>query len=364
MQTSWRSWLGAWLKDVPRFRVALAEPVSTGSDPARGWSSLCNRIESMTPNRTGPGVQCDWEWGSDLQACKALPFLGRQLMARSLQDWPIRFATAPVCSTGPRVSVIIAHAGTDRLTQLRRTIAALFAQVDVTIDCIVIDQSREPIEAQLPAGVTYRHLAKTDIAAGWYKSWAYNIGARLATSEVLIFHDGDICAPERYAAEVYDTLTTRGYDAASLQRFLYYLNPTDTASVEQQNAFSLRETPERVYQNWKGGTIAVRREKFFALGGFDEGFVDWGGEDDEFYDRCRGVKHCRFGYLPFVHLWHPPQVDRKAADNRNITDVMPWRMGLSVTERMAELSQRQFGDLSAPDPRQSYKSRSVATGRP
>ncbi len=364
--TSLRSVLGAVCKDWPRFHRALREPVTAGSDPARGWSSLCNRIERMTPNREGPGVRCEWEWGSDLRACVDLPFLGRRLMARSLADWPISFAAQPRPGQGPLVSFIFAHAGTDRLTQLRQTIASIYAQECVDIECVVIDQSPAPIESRLPPGVVYRHLDKRRVAPGWYKSWAYNIGARTATSEILIFHDGDICAPTRYAHEVHQTLTTRGYDAASLQRFLYYLNADDTAKLETNQRFTGRETPQRVYQNWKGGTIAIRRETFLQLGGFDEGFVDWGGEDDEFYQRCGGVRHCRYGYLPFVHLWHPPQVDRKAEDNPNITAVMPWRMGLPIAERIAELTRRNFGDPHGPDPSRSYKSQRadrVATSR-
>jgi hypothetical protein len=111
-----------------------------------------------------------------------------------------------------------------------------------------------------------------------------------------------------------------------------------------------------VFQNWKGGTIAIRRDAFFELGGFDEGFVDWGGEDDEFYDRCGALTHCRYSYLPFVHLWHRPQQDRKLADNLNISRIMPWRMQIPAAERIAELKSRDFGNPSRPDPFFSYKS--------
>ena len=43
----------------------------------------------------------------------------------------------------------------------------------------------------LPPGITYRHLAKAGVARGWHKSWAYNVGARAATGDILVFHDGD-----------------------------------------------------------------------------------------------------------------------------------------------------------------------------
>ncbi len=351
-----REFLGVALRDWPRYRHALSVPVSVGVSPAEGWISLCNRIEQITANSHGPGVRCDWEWGSDLHACGVWPRFGRQLMNAALRDWPIRFADEPLGVTGPRVSFIIAHGGRDRLPQLQRTIRSLFAQTDVAVECLVVDQSEDPLGNALPAGVVYHHLRKSGVERGWHKAWAYNVGARMASGEILVFHDGDICVPQRYGAEVIRALSAGNDDVASLQRFLFYLTPQDTETVERTNQIPETLVPSRVYQNWKGGTIAIRRHAFFAIGGFDEGFVDWGGEDDEFYDRCRqGLRHCRYGYLPFVHLWHAPQVGRKAADNVNVTRVMPWRMGMPVADRVRELTQRQFGNTSQPDPQRGYK---------
>jgi GT2 family glycosyltransferase len=62
-----------------------------------------------------------------------------------------------------------------------------------------------------------------------------------------------------------------------------------------------------VNQNWPGGTIAVRRQTFDEIGGFDEEFVGWGGEDNEFFDRCLSRRFWRHAHLPFVHLWHAEQ---------------------------------------------------------
>lgn len=280
----------------------------------------------------------------------------------TLQEWPIHFAESKPTRSGTRVSFIIAHGGRSRLPQLCLTLKSLFAQTDIDLECVVVDQSEDPVFAELPPEIIYRHLTKCSVDQGWHKSWAYNVGARLATGEILVFHDGDICVPVNYGSAVVQTLSHDGWQAASLQRFLFYLNDSDTQRAERTQRFSPSDVPLKVFQNWKGGTIAIRRDAFFSVGGFDEGFVDWGGEDDEFYDRCRqAIPHCRFGFLPFVHLWHPPQVGRKAADNVNIKHVMPWRMGIPVTERVQELTQRDFGNPRGPDPVHSYKQASSPT---
>ena len=347
---------GVLLRDVSRYRRALANSGPGFRSDPQGWISLCNRIERVVPEPDGPGVRCDWTWGSALHAPGVLPSLARDLLQAALVEWPIRFADQPrVQSDTPVVSFVFAHAGTHRLPQLRQTIRSIHGQDDVPCECIVVDQSPTPLLPRLPSPLVYRHLDKQGVPPGWHKAWAYNVGARLARGSILVFHDGDICVPSSYSRELVRAFRERGFAAASLQRLLFYLDAADSDQLEASEVFSPSFTPTTVFQNWKGGTIAVDRDAFSKIGGFDEGFVDWGGEDDEFYDRCAAINHCRNGYLPFVHLWHPPQSGRKSAINPNIADVMPWRLALPREQRIAELMQRRFGQFDAPDPLASYK---------
>ena len=352
---------GVIARDLPRYLGALSRSgVGHRSDPD-GWISLCNRIERVIPDTGGPGVTCDWQWGSELHAPKVLPSLGRRLLGAALAEWPVHFADQPVvASDSPKISFVFAHGGEDRLPQLQRTIRSIYAQSEVPCECIVVDQSPIPLIAKLPSPIVYRHLAKDGVPPGWHKAWAYNLGARVAKGSIIVFHDGDVCVPTAYASELVGAVEYRGFAAASLQRLLFYLGESETIAVESADSIPLDLTPTLSYQNWKGGTIAVARDAFMALGGFDEGFVDWGGEDDEFYDRCGSLRHCRSGYLPFVHLWHPPQADRKSSVNPNIADVLPWRLSLPAAERVRELGRRRWGDASAPDPRAAYKRQRTA----
>ena len=67
------------------------------------------------------------------------------------------------------------------------------------------------------------------------------------------------------------------------------------------------------------------------------GFVNWGGEDAEFYDRCAEVGHCRHGYLPFVHLWHPPQPSKYGKQREENIDFFQRRMEIPRQERIRRL---------------------------
>jgi len=348
-----RELAGVAVKDAPRYLRALyGRGSSPNGDPL--WNALCNRREQVELNPDGPGLRCQWKWGTDLHGCQVVPAWGRKLMHLALRIWPIRFADEPLSDSGARISFLFAHRGRERLSQLKQTLRSVLAQSGVQVECIVADLSPEPVCESLPEAVRVLRVPAAAESDDWHKAWAFNLAARQASGDILVFQDGDVCVPDQYGRELVSTLWDRGYDVASIQRFLFYLDEASTAefagSTKRQGL-----TPIRVRQNWKGGTIAVRRDAFFALGGFDEGFVDWGGEDDEFFDRCGALGHCRFGYLPMIHLWHPPQSGRLAADNPNTKIVLPARCRIPATQRIAELRDRGFGQMSGPRPAISYR---------
>ncbi len=73
-------------------------------------------------------------------------------------------------------------------------------------------------------------------------------------------------------------------------------------------------SPEIVLQNLTGGgSLGVEVSAFRELGGMDEGFVGWGGEDVEFWDRAQTLPVWNYGCLPLVHLWHEPQPGKTPA---------------------------------------------------
>ena len=68
---------------------------------------------------------------------------------------------------------------------------------------------------------------------------------------------------------------------------------------------------DAIVQNLEaGGSSGAGRQAYFDIGGFDERFIGWGGEDNEFWERAQTKKVYPYGYLPLVHLWHEPQRGR------------------------------------------------------
>lgn len=359
MFSSIKEYAGVLLKDTGRYRRALTADSRTANDDP-SWVHLCNRNETLEVNPNGRGVRCPWRWTSDLHACGVRPDWGRRLAERAFSDWPVSFSQVPT-GTGPTgLSFIIAHEGSERQDHVQWVAQSVLAQQDISVECIVVDQSESPSFAErLPGAVRYLHRPRPDGLAGWRKSWAFNQGARESSGDLLVFHDGDIVCPEGYGKALADSMGEFG--AASIQRFLFNLSEADTKEFFRTGIWPAFLQPDRVRQNWEGGTIAVRRDAFFELGGYDEAFVGWGGEDNEFFNRCSAVGHLQFGFMPFVHLWHPAQTDKHTTDNLNISHVLDARLAIPAQDRMHELKRRNFGNSQRPDPLTGYRDNTSST---
>jgi hypothetical protein len=301
---SLRHRLGALVYDWPRFvRHGLAGDANL----------MRNRAESIV--RDERGVRCDWQFTSELHLANVYPGTSRILLRRALKTWPITLRDVPRSTDDPSVSFLIGHRGLERLPNLLATLRSIAGQTGADVECIVIEQSAtKEIEGKLPRWVRYLH---TPVAPGfdYCRSATFNAAVPLARGEVIIAHDNDMLVPERYAAEVL-ARAGEGWQFLDLKRFIFYLSEDDSRAMF--DGAPLRgDHATTIVQNLKGGSIAATKDAYLAIGGFDEDFVGWGGEDLEFWERARAYGRVyEFGYLPIVHLWHRAQagkVDRGGA---------------------------------------------------
>ncbi|HYO45579.1 MAG TPA: glycosyltransferase family A protein [Gemmatimonadota bacterium] len=348
MRFTLRQKLGAVLIDWPRYEWNLRELALPGR-PSGHWTRIANRDDELLAAPRGNGVDRVGRWTSRLHGCAVFPSLGRRLMRRSLAEWPIELSPELAGSETeePDITFVIGHRGIDRIPHLLTTLRSIAAQSDARIECVVVEQSeRAEAGALLPDWVRYLHTPPPVAALPYVRAWALNTGARLARGRLLVFHDGDMLMPRRYAAELL-TAHGLGFEVINLKRFVFYL-------AEETKAALLDGVPaesgklDAVVQNLQaGGSVAVDREAFFELGGFDEMFVGWGGEDDEFWDRARTRRLWPWGHLPCVHLWHraqPEKVRRERSTAARLED----RLRVPAETRIRELSTRHFGIPAGP----------------
>jgi GT2 family glycosyltransferase len=339
-----KEFAGVLVKDLARYVRLLRRKDS--SDYLR----ICNRAERLELGPGGLGYRCDWKWTSELHAPKHLSVLGRWLMKRALADHPIGFAERPRSEhESPDISFIIGHRGDSRLPHLLSTLASIAAQRDIVLECLVIEQDVRPqLPAHLPSWVRHVHTPPPDAGMAYCRSWAFNIGARLARGRVLVLHDNDILVPRDYGAHLLAHFR-EGFDMVNLKRFVFYLSAGHTDAVLGGEAAGLADAPlEAIVQNAEcGASVAVLRDAYERIGGMDESFIGWGGEDNEFCERAHTLRTWPYAYLPFVHLWHPAQPGKQRLDNPTLRRFHELS-AIPAKDRVARLRQLQGGSMAGP----------------
>ena len=292
------------------------------------WLDLCNRHERLTTDVITNGRTCEWRDSSQLTVGRVFPRVADRLLQHCIAKWPVRFNfdSTPCLSEIPTASVLMAIGGGERLPQFYLALAALRSQTHQALEVIVVEQGpTASLQRTLPVDVRYEHDL---VAAGtpFNKSRALNRAAAVARGDVLLIHDADFVVPVDYAAEV--TQSLRGVSGVRPARFIFYLDQPSTVRLMESRAMTSSSSVEYVTQNTPC-PMALKRSTYWDIGGHDESFVGWGGEDVEFLSRLRTLTVAEGGWLPTIHLWHP-SAPRKASGHRN---------------------QRQQDELLATDPR-------------
>ena len=349
-----RQYVGAVVYDVLPFLARTLRSPGNRRRPRWGWNR--NRRDRVTSGPSGEGYCCHWEHTRDLHVARMFPALGTLLLKRMLSDWPIEFMDGPVQKSGfsekpgffghlfqPEVSFVIGHRGTARLPHLLLTLQSIAAQVGVTVECVVVEQSFEQqLSDVLPEWVRY-HFTKTPSADYLYnRSWALNEGVRLAQGRIVILHHGDMLVPTEYAAEMKRQVDA-GYDVVNLKRFIAYLNQASSQVVFDRRILSVPLRSDEIIGNLcAGGSLGITRDAYYSIGAMDEQFVGWGGEDTEFWDRCQTLRVANHTYLPIVHLWHPSQPGKAAVNGLGASTATYFqqRMALPIADRISELRRR------------------------
>jgi glycosyl transferase family 7 (putative galactosyltransferase) len=306
-----RSLLGVLVRDLPRYVHSL-------TNGSRDYLRLSNYAERVTAAPFGAvGHRCEWRWTSDLHAAKVVPALGRWLLRRALADHPIDLADAPAeTAQTPQVTFVIGHRGSERNRLLELTLMSIAAQRGAAVEAVVVEQAPGPSEVVLPAWV-HHVVTPSRGGAPYNRAWAFNVGARVAKGRIIVLHDGDMLAPADYASCILAHVHA-GSDVVELKRFIFYLSERDTDTVCRARQLS-EATPKRIVQNsLGGGSVAITAAAYARLGGMDEGFVGWGGEDSEFWERCGLLSRWDYAYLPIIHLWHRDQPKKEHIDNPTV----------------------------------------------
>jgi len=334
-----RQTLGCWAHE--RWRTEVALRLGPSAPPLVGWLGLHNRREHV---ETMPGgIACAWTGSSPLTVARVFPAVGARLLRHCLRQWPIVFRDRlePSPDT-PIVSVVLPVGGEDRIHLFRSVVQAFCGQSLRAMEVIVVEQATTPVyEQHCPPGVRYVHVSDRP-GHEFNRSRTLNAGAAAARGKFLVLHDADALPPYRLCEVVAERMGD-GHDGWLPHRLIFYLTAEASATFAGSRGARLPSEVGEVVQNNPSTCDAVSKSAFESIGGYDERYQGWGGEDEEFLERLHTLRFLRGGILPLVHLWHPP-APKKASGDRNL------RLSAEVMAQPVEQRIRRLRALAGPPP--------------
>ncbi len=219
------------------------------------------------------------------------------------------------------------------------------------LEVIVVDDGSDP-PIRPPASSLAVRVARQE-RRGFGLARARNTGARAAAHDILVFLDGDVIAEAgllaahaRWHHAVSDALTLGfcasvsaagiGADAirsrAGALAELFAGRGFDPPWPDRHMARTddLTSRHEDLFRAVTGGNFAISRALFEELGGFDESFARYGGEDTEFAYRAQ-VRGALLVPVRDAFGWHQGR----------------WREGRDAKERSQDLQAGKLAELIA-----------------
>ncbi|MBB3159458.1 GT2 family glycosyltransferase [Microbacterium proteolyticum] len=229
----------------------------------------------------------------------------------------------------PRVTVIVTHY--DQPEQLARTLAALQRQDHPAerLEIIVADDG-SPTEPVVPPGI--RLLRQED--RGFRAAAARNLGAAAATGDVLCFLDADTTPEPEYVRQLTrlpallpEAVTVGRRRHADLTGLDAGTPVADAGPARElaepawlRDAYAgsdnLLHADDRSYRYVISAVAACSRAFFEEIGGFDESFSSYGGEDWEWAHRAWQAGAV-LAHVPRAVAWHDgPDWAGRSGDDR------------------------------------------------
>ena len=202
------------------------------------------------------------------------------------------------------ISIVVGYRNRE-IERVKRSLDSLLQQKYVDFEMIFIDYGSDhsiskDIE-QLLASYTFTKYCYYD-TRGWFwnRAHALNTGAKMAKGDLLLFYDIDLILESNFL----ENLSILTFNSTFYTFTCFYL-------PEKFEFFNDLLNKGVHYEQNYVGLCAIKRDIFLLIGGFDEYFMVWGVEDDDFYRRLElmNIKRIQLGQPNFYvfHLWHKTQ---------------------------------------------------------
>ncbi|MEU2572904.1 glycosyltransferase [Streptomyces anulatus] len=176
---------------------------------------------------------------------------------------------------------------------------------------VVVESDSRPRWRELFADACDAYVFAPD-QGRFNKSWTVNVGVvhGARPAELVCVLDGDILVDRDFVARAVERFTRPGTQAHWPFEDMLFLDPDSSARAVRTRCLDGAPGPGQdhlrgvLLRRPPGGCVWLREDLFTRIGGMDERFCGWGGEDQDFVWRAE-----RYGPMdrhrdPLVHLHH------------------------------------------------------------
>ena len=218
----------------------------------------------------------------------------------------------------------------DRIHNLRRVLdwVSGFGGVEI----IIVEQDDAPRLPSFTIKGVKHVFTKSEMP--FNKAWAFNVGLKYATTETIVFGDCDLIMDPNKMIEALKKL--ENYDCVSPYSRVIDLDPNEVnMNLDQMATINRPGRGETDIQKicLAGGIIMYRKEAIYKIGGFDQGFIGWGGEDD-FQSHKSKIFLTWYEQMGTTcyHLWH----------ERGAPDPVPYQRNLELLNKLMSLGKEDL----------------------
>jgi predicted glycosyltransferase involved in capsule biosynthesis len=216
----------------------------------------------------------------------------------------------------------------DRLQNLRRVLDWIngFAGVEV----LLIEQDKHSKISHL--NLKAKHIF-TKSNMPFNKSWAFNVGLKYSNSNIIVFGDSDlIMEPNQFIAAL--TIMNQYEMVNPYNSVIDLTQQESTLPIEQMIQVNRPGRGETDIQKVPlcGGICLFRKDVIYKIGGWNEDFWSWGGEDDFQSIKVRQLLNYTELQAKCYHLYH-----EKAQP-----DMKWYQRNLQILQKTSNLSKEQL----------------------
>lgn len=224
--------------------------------------------------------------------------------------------------------IILYRHSSERLANLKRVLDWIngFSGAEV----LIVEQDKHSKISNL--NLKCKHIfTKSD--GPFNRSWGFNVGLKYANSEIIVFADSDLIMMPNDFIESLKLIDK--YDMVSPYSSVVDLEQNESSSSLEYLS-SIRRPGRGEEDNQKinicGGISIFRKESILNIGGWDQSFIGWGGEDDALAIKVKNFLNWYEKQGRCYHLYH----------SRVVPDMKYYQKNLQLLNKIAEMSKDEL----------------------